>query len=166
MLQSPIIPPRLPVEEAKPFILMPAPEEPQEDLIAPDLPARIYEDLQRLASRLFGCPGPEGTGKPWSPRYVPATGWEECESATHLEEWFSRQLRAMNEPPLSRPADMAGYRTRFRLLVLPSVEPAFAYHVDEHSDGRAVLRWVRLDGRGGYAPGRMPGTGERPVKLG
>jgi hypothetical protein len=72
----------------------------------------------------------------------------------------------MNEPPMSRPGDMAGYRTRFRLLVLPSFEPAFAYRVDEHSEGRAVLRWVRLDGRGAYAPGRIARHRRRPVKLG
>jgi len=97
--------------------------------------------------------------------YVPDTGWHDDEWArSFYERWFGRQLSAMREPPLATPADLAGMRQRFRLLVLPTFKPAFAYQVDEYTDGTANLRVVRLDGRGGYSPGKVSSDVRRSLR--
>ncbi len=98
--------------------------------------------------------------------YVPDTGWRDNEWAhAFYERWFGNQLKAMREPPLSSEADLAGYRERFRLLVLPTFQPAYAYRIDVRQDGTAVLRWARLNGAGGYAPGRLARQGSRPLRA-
>lgn len=98
------------------------------------------------------------------PDYVPDTGWNDEEWArSFYERWFGRQLTAMGEPPLATSADLAGMRRRFRLLVLPTFKPAFAYRVDEHADGTATLRATRLDGRGGYSPGQISSQIQRQL---
>jgi hypothetical protein len=71
----------------------------------------------------------------------------------------------MREPPLATPADLLGFRERFRLLVLPTFEPAFAYRIDVPEDGLPVLRWARLNGRGGYAPGALAKAGLRHLSA-
>ncbi|HEY1606467.1 MAG TPA: hypothetical protein VGF77_12815 [Allosphingosinicella sp.] len=99
-----------------------------------------------------------------APRYVPATGWRDNEWAVPFhEQWFGDQLRAMNEPPLATAADLEPWRRRFRLLVLPSFEPGHAFRIDEDAKGGAMLREAMLDGRGGYAPGRIARQSERAL---
>lgn len=101
-----------------------------------------------------------------APDYAPDSGWRDDEwGRTFYERWFGNQLRAMREPPFSSEADLAGYMGRFRLLVLPSFWPGYAYRVDVREDGSAVLRWSRLSGRGGYAPGRLARQGSRPLRA-
>jgi hypothetical protein len=98
--------------------------------------------------------------------YVPDAGWQDDQwGRTFYERWFGDQLRAMGEPPFSGDADLAGYRERFRLLVLPSFWPGYAWRLDVRQDGSAVLRWARLSGRGGYAPGRLVRQGSRPLRA-
>jgi hypothetical protein len=70
----------------------------------------------------------------------------------------------MGEPPLAGNTDLATYRERFRLLVLPSFWPAYAYRIDVRQDGAAYLRWARLSGRGGYEPGQLVRQGTRPLR--
>jgi hypothetical protein len=92
-------------------------------------------------------------------RYVPSSGWRNNEwAAGFYEAWYGKQLRAMNEKPL--PLE-AGIGRRFRLLVVPNSQPAFAIRIDFQSDGVASLRWVELDGLGGYAPGKIRQEGRR-----
>lgn len=85
--------------------------------------------------------------------YVPAGIWRDPEQEAHFERWFGDQLRAMREPVLSRMRDRAGFRRRFRMLVLPSFHPAYAIRIDEEAAGGARVRIVRLGGAGGYTPG-------------
>lgn len=85
--------------------------------------------------------------------FVPEGGWKDPTSGEFYEKWFGGQLGAMNEPPMKSAADLAGNRERFRLLILPTFEPASAYRVDLGGDGSAVVRWAQLNGAGGYAPG-------------
>jgi hypothetical protein len=87
--------------------------------------------------------------------YLPSSGWSSAEDAAFFERWFGRQLRAMKEPALSSGASRAGFRRRFRMLVLPSFHHAYAIRVDEPVSGPPIVRAVRLDGRGGYSPGRI-----------
>ncbi len=102
---------------------------------------------------------------PPSADYVPDTGWRDNEwGQTFYERWFGNQLRAMREPALASVTDLGGFRDRFRLLVLPTFEPAYAYRVDVREDGAASLRWVRLNGRGGYAPGALARQGTRQLR--
>ena len=97
-------------------------------------------------------------------RYVPATGWRGSEArAAGLEAWYGQQLRAMNERPITAAAS-DGLRRRFRLLVLPNYQPAFAYRIDVEEQGGAQLRWARLDGAGGYAPGNIAQQGSRVMR--
>jgi hypothetical protein len=80
--------------------------------------------------------------------------WPDARTADLFEFWFGGQLRAMGEPVLSSLDDHHAFRSRFRMLVLPTFWPASAIRVDETEAG-AEARFVRLNGRGGYAPGRV-----------
>ena len=71
-----------------------------------------------------------------------------------MESWFGNQLRAMEEPVLARTAAASGLRRRFRMLVLPAFHPAYAVRAEEGTaSGRIHI--VRLDGNGGFEPGRI-----------
>lgn len=108
-----------------------------------------------------------GQAEPETERYTPSTGWHDNDwAAPFYERWYGNQLRAMGEPRLSGPAHLEGFRRRFRLLVLPNYRSAFAYRVDELVDGGAVLRWVRLDGAGGYEPGEIAAARVRRLRSG
>src|SRR3954465_12496715 len=97
--------------------------------------------------------------------YVPDTGWhDDSWSRDFYERWFGDQLRAMGEPPLGAPPDLAGFEERFRLLVLPTFSPAFASRIDVGRDGRATLHWADLNGRGGYDPGGLARQGSRALR--
>ncbi|MEA3048489.1 MAG: hypothetical protein QOG84_325 [Sphingomonadales bacterium] len=97
--------------------------------------------------------------------YVPDTGWnDDAWSRDFYEGWFGGQLRAMGEPPLGAPADLGPFAERFRLLVLPTFTPAFASRIDVGPDGKAILRWADLNGRGGYEPGTLAREGSRPLR--
>lgn len=87
--------------------------------------------------------------------YVPDAGWRNPTDRAFREGWYGGQLRAMGEPILSRPADRGGFRRRFRMLVLPSFHRPYAIRVDQAASGRARVRIVRLNGRGGYGPGEI-----------
>lgn len=87
--------------------------------------------------------------------YMPSSGWSRDDEAELFENWVGRQLRAMEEPALSSPAGRAGFKRRFRMLVLPTFHHAYAIRVDEPTKGVAKVRAVRLDGRGGYSPGKI-----------
>jgi hypothetical protein len=98
--------------------------------------------------------------------FVPDSGWPHPNSAEHYESWFGGQLRAMQEPPLATPDQLGGFRERFRLLVLPTFHPAHSYRLDVGRNGSITVRWVRLDGRGGYAPGKVARQGSRQLRPG
>jgi hypothetical protein len=99
-----------------------------------------------------------------SRRYVPSTGWRDNKwAARFYERWYGGQLRAMNEDPLRAPTSRKDLRRTFRLLVLPNSTPASMYRIEFGAEGGATLRWVRLDGRGGYAPGRIAEEVSRPL---
>jgi len=87
--------------------------------------------------------------------YVPPNIWRDTEDAARHEAWYGGQLRAMGEPILSRREVPAGFRRRFRMLVLPSFHRPYAIRVDRETSGRARVRIARLTGRGGYAPGEI-----------
>jgi hypothetical protein len=88
-------------------------------------------------------------------RYVPRGVWQLASNEEDYEAWFGRQLRAMNEPVLRRPQDRGRFRSRFRMLVLPSFQPAYAVRVDVRGTGDALVRTVELSGAGGYSPGHV-----------
>ncbi|CAN0457345.1 unnamed protein product, partial [Ectocarpus fasciculatus] len=86
--------------------------------------------------------------------YVPDSGWSDFDDAPDFyEDWFGDQLRASKEPPLTKQDDLEDFSSRFRLLVLPTFEPAFVYRIDETLTGKFVLNYTKLDGAGGYEPG-------------
>jgi hypothetical protein len=91
---------------------------------------------------------------PVRPDYVPDGIWRDEGQAQFLERWFGDQLHAMREPVLSHPGGLGPYRRRFRMLVLPHYSPGYAIRVDESATG-GRMRLVRLDGNGGWTPGRI-----------
>lgn len=93
--------------------------------------------------------------------YVPNSGWNDDWSADFKERWYGNQLRAMHEPSFEPESSLGEFRSRFRLLVLPTFTAGFAARIDEDRSGRAILHWVILDGAGGYGPGRVASRGER-----
>jgi hypothetical protein len=94
--------------------------------------------------------------------YVPDTGWEdEGWAADFYEDWFGKQLRAANERPLARRDDLGQYAARLRMLVLPSFDPAFVFRIDQDASGLMTIVFTRLDGAGGYEPGRISETWKR-----
>lgn len=70
-----------------------------------------------------------------------------------LEGWFGMHLASMEEPVLWAPHALDGYRSRFRMLVLPSFDQPYVIGIDQRADGRLVLRYTRTKGRGGYGGG-------------
>jgi len=98
-------------------------------------------------------------------RYLPTSGWASDDAATYFEEWFGKQLLAMREPPLLTPADLAGRLQRFRLLVLPTFRPAYAVRVDQRTSDRALIRFVQLNGAGGYEPGSIVRDKSRTLSV-
>jgi hypothetical protein len=88
------------------------------------------------------------------PPYLPSEGWSHPGQRDFYEGWFAKHLRSMGEPVLSGPGALAGYRSRFRLLVLPSFHRPYAIRVDERANGKAEVRAVRTEGHGGYGPGK------------
>jgi hypothetical protein len=80
-----------------------------------------------------------------------------------LESWFGKHLASMDEPVLWEPHALDGYRSRFRMLVLPSFNQPYVIGIDQRTDGRLELRYTRTKGRGGYGPG--PIVERRTEKL-
>jgi hypothetical protein len=72
-----------------------------------------------------------------------------------LEQWYGNQLRAMHEQPLWTDHALAENSEVIRLLVLPSFDHGFAVKAWTSKDGKGFARVVVLDGKGGYAPGRV-----------
>lgn len=101
--------------------------------------------------------------------YVPEDGWTNWagqpgnEKHWFYERWFGGQLSAMGEQPLIDDGDLGDFVYRFRYLVLPSFEPAYAVRIDEDRVGGLHMTWTLLDGAGGYAPGRVQETGYRQL---
>ena len=79
-------------------------------------------------------------------RYVPVTGWT-YGSADSREQWWGSELRVMREPVLSAPAAGAGFRRRFRLLMIRSRGMPFAVRIDEPTEGTAIARRVGINNR-------------------
>lgn len=72
-----------------------------------------------------------------------------------LEGWFGKHLASMGEPVLWAPEALDGYRTRFRMLVLPSFHQPYVIRIDQRADGRALIHYTLTSGRGGYGPGQV-----------
>lgn len=87
----------------------------------------------------------------------------ELAPAPRYEDWVARQLEGMREGSLASSSDLAGFRRRLRVVVLPTFEGAHAYRIDETPDGEAILHWVRLDGQAGYLVGRVVEEGSRSL---
>lgn len=71
------------------------------------------------------------------------------------KRWWGPQLRAMREPSLYQISQRESLAQQYRLLVLPSFEPAYAVRVVRKSSGRGTAVFKKLDGQGGYDPGSL-----------
>jgi hypothetical protein len=82
--------------------------------------------------------------------YFPAVALSDSAwSAQFLNDWYSRQLKAMNELPL---AALENEDESYRFLWLRSFHEPIAIHVWRKGVGHFITV-KRLNGRGGYAPG-------------
>ncbi|MEP9358700.1 hypothetical protein [Sphingomonas sp. KR3-1] len=70
-----------------------------------------------------------------------------------LESWVGMHLASMEEPMLWAPQALDGYRSRLRMLVLPTFNQPYVIGIDQRADGRLELRYTRTKGRGGYGGG-------------
>ena len=107
----------------------------------------------------YGAPTPDeraacATADPYGFRppfsyWPPRTFESDAEEDAFRRNWYSAQLCAMGEAPLS--PSVAGQR-RIRFLWLRSFDPGVSVRVD-HSEGETKLVAVELSGRGGLIPG-------------
>ena len=108
--------------------------------------------------------GPAADAEPPQARYVPVDGWIPDDRPELYEKWFGRYLSALGEPVLSQPESLAGFRRRFRLLVLPGRGHPYAVRVDFRKNGMADVRVAHLDRSGDDPPPRI--RGEERFTLG
>lgn len=67
-----------------------------------------------------------------------------------VPKWYGKHLLAMNEPSLWQAA-----RASIRFTMLPSFWKPISVRIDLEDGGGATLTATRLDGRGGYDPGKI-----------
>ncbi len=87
---------------------------------------------------------------------------EQREEHERFNKWYSKHLRAMNEPPLWPLDEQNGPRSVYRFLWLPAFYQPEVVRV-VHDGDEAILHLVQLDGKGGYEPGKVALT--KNVKL-
>lgn len=88
-------------------------------------------------------------------RYTPDNVWHDEWETDFFEDWIGRQLRAMREPSLWERSQKRASASEIRLLVLPTFTPAISVRVSELPDDATQITVTKLDGAGGYEPGRI-----------
>ena len=91
----------------------------------------------------------------------PPSFGEKALSDEFTREWYTTQLCAMGEAPLTAPA--AG-SVRIRFIWVRTFHPAISVRV-EHSAHETQLFAVELDGKGGYEPGTAARRIRRSLSL-
>jgi hypothetical protein len=71
-----------------------------------------------------------------------------------IAEWYSKHLKAMNEPSLWKLSQGDRSAVAYRFLWLPTFDRPVSIRLVK-SDAEVVLHAVELDGRGGYEPGKI-----------
>lgn len=67
------------------------------------------------------------------------------------EEWFSKHLQAMTEPPLHK--NNSNLKEQYRFLWLRTFQQPVAIRISKGE--KIILRMIVLSGKGGYAPGKV-----------
>jgi hypothetical protein len=70
-------------------------------------------------------------------------------------DWYSSQLRAAGERPLTELAAGARQQLNVRFVWLRSFDKPMIVRIQEQPDGRARIEAKRLSGAGGYEPGEV-----------
>lgn len=78
------------------------------------------------------------------------------------EAWYGKALRAMEEQPLHTVAGTTK-GTVYRLTILPTWGNPVVVRLTV-LDGKATIEGKRLDGQGGYEPGKLVERGVTPLK--
>lgn len=79
------------------------------------------------------------------------------------EEWYGKALRAMEEQPLHSGATTTK-GTVYRLTILPTWGNPVSVRLTL-LDGKATIEGKRLDGQGGYEPGKLVEKGLAPLRA-
>ncbi|MER2560799.1 MAG: hypothetical protein ABTQ32_08775 [Myxococcaceae bacterium] len=79
------------------------------------------------------------------------------------EEWYGKALKALDEKPLHTDAD-ATKGTVYRLTILPTWGNPVTVRLTV-LEGKATIEGKRLDGQGGYEPGKLVEKGLTPVSA-
>ena len=87
-------------------------------------------------------------------QYTPPHIWSDDREAKFYEDWFGDQLQAMGEPSLWELSTSDKSARIYRMLQLPTFTPAVAARVTVQADGSARVHVTKLNGAGGYKPGR------------
>lgn len=77
------------------------------------------------------------------------------------EEWYGKALKALDEKPLHADAE-ATKGTVYRLTILPTWGNPVTVRLTV-LEGKATIEGKRLDGQGGYEPGKLVEKGLTPV---
>lgn len=79
--------------------------------------------------------------------------------------WYSNHLQAAEEPSLSEPPVLSKQRERsvLRFTWLRSFDPPIMVRVEGLGSGSPRMIAKRLSGAGGYAPGKIADTVDRPL---
>jgi hypothetical protein len=95
-------------------------------------------------------------------RYFPrgALDPDQPELDSFLSDWFSKHLRAMGEPSVSDTKGTSEFT--YRLLLLPTFDNPISVRIQK-SGTSTIVHAIRLDGAGGYGPGRIAAEIQREL---
>jgi hypothetical protein len=79
-----------------------------------------------------------------------------------IDDWYSHQLRALNEPSLLTQSKDPSAQS-YRFLWLRTFHHPIAVRLDLKSDGTAILTTKISSGAGGYAPGHLVMNTSKPL---
>lgn len=121
---------------------------------------RHVQFIPCIAFLLLGAP--PSLARPNEPYFPDLVFSEKRDNNNRFVEWYSKHLRAMDEPPLWKPAKQSRPLTVYRFLWLPAFHRPEAIRIVKDGD-ETILHLVQLDGKGGYEPGKVAVT--KNVKL-
>ena len=98
--------------------------------------------------------------------YFPSGSFDDSNTDVFMADWYSHELRVLDEPPLSRESSAAspgssssGVVESYRFLWLRTFDPPIAVRMDVKADGTGTVTTKVADGQAGF-----PETSKRVVE--
>ena len=106
------------------------------------------------------------SGQPAQAGYFPSGSFDDSNTDVFMADWYSHELRVLDEPPLSRESSGAspgnssgGVVESYRFLWLRTFDPPVAIRLDVKADGTGTVTAKVADGQAGF-----PQTSKRVVE--